>query len=161
MFDKYKRLTFEQLNAKAELLRVVKDRKALEELAMENGIGFYDTERFFDGELDELADLTEAACGRIRVETREIDIRGSVVECGLYTMFRYVVQYDGEVQRAVMDGDRSAMDCLRTLMTEYTQTVTKLPLRVPETTVIMNLTHSDVKRIVREFYLGEEGKHVI
>lgn len=161
MFDKYGRLTFEQLNTKAELLRVVKDREALEELAMENGIGFYDTERFIDGEQTFLTNLTEAACGRIRVETREIDIRGSVVECGMYTMFRYMVQHDAEVQRAVMDGDKSAMDCLHALMTEYIQTVTKLPFKAPGATVIMNLTYSDVKRIVREFYLGEEEPHVI
>lgn len=81
MFEKFGEFdTLEELNAAAEGQKEQGDRKALLELAKENGIDIEDAEDYMDGYNDELATLPMAAYGRISIEQAESEKRSNYIE---------------------------------------------------------------------------------
>jgi hypothetical protein len=82
MFEKYGEFdSAEEINAKAAELKVLGDRAALRELAMENGLDPEDAEDYADGIIeDDLCTVFMAAQGKIKVEmeamklTREFEM---------------------------------------------------------------------------------------
>lgn len=74
MFDKFGEFdSVEELNRAAAGLKAEGDEEALIALALENGIEKEDAEDYLDGCMEELATVTMAAFGRIRMEEKEAD----------------------------------------------------------------------------------------
>ena len=93
MFDRYGKMTsLEQLNEKAALLKQAGDLEGLKTLAKENGLLTATAYWYMEDKVGEFATLPEAAIGRIDAELNEIDIRESVMMCGMIVMFRYVIK---------------------------------------------------------------------
>ncbi len=162
MFDRYGKMTsLEQLNEKAALLKQAGDLEGLKTLAKENGLLTATAYWYMEDKVGEFATLPEAAIGRIDAELNEIDIRESVMMCGMIVMFRYVIKKDAELQKAVMRADKSSVDCLCRLMEVLVQTPDKLPDPTPwGKLAIPDLSKKSVKEIVEEYYLGEVQEDV-
>ena len=160
MFDRKIR-SVEELNAKAEKLKHLRDVSGMEELAKENGLLSSDVRWYMMGRVDQLTTLEDAAVGRLRVELKEIDEKESIMICGLIGMLRYVVRNNENLQRSVLRSDKSAVDCLGLLM----EALVQAPVRMPEDITpwgklaIPDLSLKSVEEIVRDFYT-EEVSHV-
>ena len=160
MFDRKIR-SVEELNAKAEKLKHLRDVSGMEKLAKENGLLSSDVRWYMMGRADQLTTLEDAAVGRLRVELKEIDEKESIMICGLIGMLRYVVRNDENLQKVVLRSDKSAVDCLGQLM----EALVQAPARIPEDITpwgklaIPDLSIKSVEEIVKDFY-AEEVSHV-
>ena len=66
MFEKFGKMTFDDLNRTAEGLKMEGDVESLVLLAEENGLEKEDAEDYADGVVDTLANPLEAAMGGVR-----------------------------------------------------------------------------------------------
>ena len=163
MFDTYGKMTsLKQLNDKAALLKQAGDLEGLETLAKENGLCMVDAEWYMHGRKSQLTYLADAAMGRLRVELDGIDLKGSIMICGMIEMLRYAVRDNVEVQKAVMKSDKSSVDCLCRLMEALVQTPDREPADLTPwgKLAIPDLSKKSVKEIVEAYYLGEVQEDV-
>ena len=158
MFDTYGKMTsLEQLNEKAALLRQEGNLEGLVTLAKENGLCMVDAEWYMEERKSQLAYLADAAMGRIRAELDGIDLKGSIMICGMIGMLRQVVRDNTELQKAVMQADKSAVDCLYRMMEVLVQAPDRMPADLTPwgKLAIPDLSQKSVREIVEEYYLGE------
>lgn len=79
MFNKYGEFdSYEEINKKAEELKEAGDTLALLEFAAENGIDKEDVEDYVDGGVDDLCTPMIAALGKIKIESAEYKIDGTL-----------------------------------------------------------------------------------
>ena len=77
MFEKFGEFdSYEELNRAAAAQKAEGDEEALIAIALENGLDKEDAEDYMDGCEEELATVTTAAVGKLKIETAEYKIAG-------------------------------------------------------------------------------------
>lgn len=127
MFEKFGKMTFDDLNRTAEGLKMEGDVESLVLLAEENGLEKEDAEDYADGVVDTLANPLEAAMGKIKVESEHLNLRCSTTLSGMRDLVTYMISRDEEMQVAVHDPEKSLAKCLGKLVAEASRTRYKLP----------------------------------
>lgn len=81
MFDQFGEFdSVEELNRVAEELKAKEDAEKLRELCKENGIDIEDAEDYLDGATNELATPLMAAVGKLKVESKELALKGVLLD---------------------------------------------------------------------------------
>lgn len=81
MFDQFGEFdSVEELNRVAEELKEKEDAEKLRELCKENGIDIEDAEDYLDGATNELATPLMAAVGKLKVESKELALKGVLLD---------------------------------------------------------------------------------
>lgn len=70
----------EELNNAAEKLKKDMNAEELKELCKENGIDIEDAEDYLDGTTGELATPLMAAVGKLKIESRDLELKGVLLE---------------------------------------------------------------------------------
>ena len=77
MFDKFGEFdSVEELNRAAAAQYKEGDEQAIYTIAEENGIDKEDADDFMDGQVEELATVTSAAIGKLKVEAEDLKLKG-------------------------------------------------------------------------------------
>lgn len=81
MFERFGEFdSAEELNSTAEKLKATDMSKELKELCKENGIDIEDAEDYLDGVSSELATPLMAAMGKLAVESRDLNLKGVLLD---------------------------------------------------------------------------------
>ena len=162
MFEKFGKMTFDDLNRTAEGLKMEGDVESLVLLAEENGLEKEDAEDYADGVVDTLANPLEAAMGKIKVESEHLNLRCSTTLSGMRDLVSYMISRDEEMQVAVHDPEKSLAKCLGKLVAEASRTRYKLPDEIAIAAGIPTVYMGDVskeraKEIIKAYYGGEKA----
>nr|DAY50297.1 MAG TPA: hypothetical protein [Caudoviricetes sp.] len=162
MFEKFGKMTFDDLNRTAEGLKMEGDVESLVLLAEENGLEKEDAEDYADGVVDTLANPLEAAMGKIKVESEHLNLRCSTTLSGMRDLVTYMISRDEEMQVAVHDPEKSLAKCLGKLVAEASRTRYKLPDEIAIAAGIPTVYMGDVskeraKEIIKAYYGGEKA----
>lgn len=168
MFDK-----FGEFDSAAELNRAARaqfnegDEQAIYTIAEENGIDKEDADDFMDGLVEELATVTSAAIGKLKMETEDLNLKGIVAD------WKDVIieecMNSQELCVAVRRKGKSLAECMAKLIrfsfenkvqvsdkivkvTKVTRNGKEEPFKGPLYLGFPNKT--EVKRMIREYYLG-------
>lgn len=157
----------EEINEKAAKLLAAGDTDAVCRLAEENGIDKEDAEAYIDGEEEMLCTGLMAAVGKLKMETKELEIGGE-----LSIWAGYVTEMSTEVKdmaEAVRRKKKSLAECMALLIRfsfENKVQVSDLILDITKVThngkeermskplYLSGMTRADAKRIILEYYLG-------
>lgn len=171
MFEKFGEFdSAEELNKKAEELKNGGDRKALIDLAVENGIDKEEAEDYMDGFMEQLANPLMAALGKLNVEEKSLGLNGVLVDWK-DAVADLCVEEDG-MKEAVRRKGKNLKECMAALLkfafenkVQVSQEVVKAtkvmhngklePMRGPVYLGIPN--KSETRRIIREYY-GQGGE---
>jgi len=101
----------------------------------------------------ELASQT-AALAKIRTELEGINTKESIMICGLEGMFLHVIKNAPDLQKAVIESERTAVDCLCCLVQALSQEPSKFPEDITPwgKLAIPDLSRKSVEEIVRSYY---------
>lgn len=162
MFEKFGKMTFDDLNRTAEGLKMEGDVESLVLLAEENGLEKEDAEDYADGVVDTLATPLEAAMGKIKVESEHLNLRCSTTLSGMRDLITYVVSQDEEMQVDVHDPEKSLAKCLGKLVAEASRTRYKLPDEIAAAAGIPTVYMGDISKerareIIKAYYGGEKA----
>lgn len=171
MWDKFGEFdSAEELNRAAAAQKAEGDRKALIMLAEENGIDRDDAEDYLDGAVDELVTPLMAALGKLKVEAKELELEGMMMEWLNY--ITELCRKDERMQAAVREKGKSLRDCV-VFVIQYSfenkrQVSDKImkhvkikkngkmePYRGP--LYIGYPTQAKAKELIREYYLGGQA----
>ncbi len=108
--------------------------------------------------ISELISREEDALGKIHTELEGINTKESIMICGLEGMLLHVIQNVPDLQKAVIESEKTAIDCLCCLMEALAQEPTKFlkdmapwgKLAIPD------LSRKSVEEIVRSYYSTPE-----
>lgn len=115
MFDKFGEFdSVEELNAAAEGQKEQGDKKALIDLAEENGIEREDAEDYFDGRVDRLATPLMAALGKLEIEEQVLKPKEIMGDWLTYIKIRCTE--DEAMVRAVKKKSKSLKGCVAELL---------------------------------------------
>ena len=104
----------EELNEAAEGQKEQGDKKALFELAKENGIDQEDAEDYFDGSADKLATALMAALGKLEMEAQILKPKEIMEDWLSYIKIRCTE--DEAMARAVKKKEKSLKGCIAELL---------------------------------------------
>lgn len=168
MFDKFGEFdSAEELNRAAAAQFKEGDEKAIYAIAEENGIDKEDADDFMDGLLNELVTVTTAAIGKLKIESEELELKAIMADWKDSIVEECIDSQ--ELCIAVRRKGKSLNECMAKLLrfafenkvqvsdkivsaTKVTHNGKEEPLRKPCYLGIPSRT--DVKRIIREYYLG-------
>ena len=159
----------EELNRAAAAQKAEGDLEALIALALENGLEKEDAEDYMNGDIDKLATSFIAAFGKLKVETKYLQIEG--VLCDWKDIIVSLCEENEDMQAAVMRKTKSLKECMAQLIrfsfenkvqvseeivkaTKVTHNGREEPLRGPLYLGIPN--RAEVKKIAMKYYLGNE-----
>lgn len=157
----------EEINEKAAKLLAAGDTDAVCRLAEENGIDKEDAEAYIDGEEEMLCTRLMAAVGKLKMETKELEIGGE-----LSIWAGYVTEMCTEVKdmaEAVRRKEKSLAECMALLIRFSFENKVSVSDRIVDITKVTHngeeekmrkplylsgMTRADAKRIIRGYYLG-------
>ena len=172
MFDKFGEFdSVEGLNRAAEGLKEEGNKKSLLELAQENGIDKEDAEDYMEGTVDELANTSMAAIGKLKVEAEQLKLNGVLVDWK-----EEIVQEcidDEKLAGAVRRKGKCLRDCIATMLrfafenkvkvsdevvkaTKVTHNGKEEPMRGPVYLGMPN--RRQVRQLAEEYYLGRKNR---
>lgn len=115
MFDKFGEFdSWEEINKAAEGQKEEGDKKALAEIAIENGFDKEDAEDYFNGATDSLCTPLMAAMGKLQIE--EKDLKPENIMQDWLSYIRYLCGDDPEMQLAVRKKGKSLRGCIGKLL---------------------------------------------
>ena len=148
MFDNYGNFdSVEEINREAERLANEGDEEGLKDLAQENGIPEEAAVLYFQGEILELADVREAAVGKLEMERKELAIEGLMEDWISY--IETECMESEEMAKAVRRKDRSLNACIAGLLIE------SLLNQKPVDKAILDIAEAEVKK--RKIDLKKQG----
>ena len=168
MFDKFGEFdSVEELNKAAAEKLAAGNEEELVVLAMENGIDKEDAEDYFDGCFEELANIRTSALGKLKVEAQDLQLKG-VTEDWKDLIVEECMKSE-ELCVAVRRKGRRLAECMAGLIkfsfenkvqvsdkivsiTKVTHNGKTVPMQKPLYLGFPN--KAEVKKIVREYYLG-------
>ena len=171
MFDKFGEFdSVEELNRAAAAQKAEGDEQALVLLAQENGIDKEDAEDYMDGAVDELANASMAAIGKLKVEAEQLKLDGVLVDWKEEIVKECID--DEKLARAVRKKGKCLRDCLATMLrfafenkvqvsdevvkaTKVTHNGKEEPMRGPVYLGMPN--RRQVRQLARKYY-GLEGE---
>ena len=117
MFDEFGNFdSVDQINEKAEELANTGNKEALIRLAKENGIAAEIADLYMDGEIEVLADVTEAAVGKLEMERQETVLEGVLEDWIAY--IEAECMEDEQMAIAVRRKKKSLNGCIAVLLLE-------------------------------------------
>lgn len=170
MFDKFGEFdSAEELNRAAKAQLEQGDTDAIVALAVENGLDKEDAEDFIDGCVEELTTPLMAALGKLKVEGKDLEIGGILGDWQERIMEQ--CQEDAVLCAAVRKKGKTLAGCMAELIKYSFENKVYVSDKIVKVTKIMHKgkleslhgplyigapSNADVKRIVREYYLGEK-----
>lgn len=170
MFDKFGEFdSAEEMNRAAEAQRKQGDTDAIVALAVENGLDKEDAEDFMDGCVEDLVTPLMAALGKLKVESKDLEIGGILGDWQERIM--ELCQEDAALSAAVRRKGKTLAGCMAELIKYSFENKVQVSDKIVNVTKVMHngkleLLHgplylgvpsnAEVKRIVREYYLGEK-----
>ena len=142
---------------------------AIVELALENGIDKEDAEDYIDGFAEELANPFMAAIGKIRVESKDLEIKGIAedwTDCILE-----LCEEDAEVRAAVRRKGKELKLCLASLIEFAFENKVQISDKIVKNVNVMHNgkkepfrgplymgvpNRVEQKQLIRNYYLGEK-----
>lgn len=115
MFEKFGEFdSVEELNRAAAAQKAEGDEEALILLAQENGIDKEEAEDYMDGAVDELANASMAAIGKLKIEAEHLKLDGVLVDWK-EEIVRECIDSEG-MARAVRRKGKHLCNCLATML---------------------------------------------
>ena len=154
----------EQINEKAAELKAAGDTDGLKILVKENGIDNDDYNDYINGELDELTTPLLAALGKIKVESNDLKIGGTLADW--VKELEEAVSVDPEITKAVRKKHKSLAGYIAATADYGYSHRTKVDKRIvnkcPEIKKVIGNHPLEIgvpdkrerKKIMREYYLG-------
>lgn len=163
MFDRFGEFdSADELNASAEGLLQEGDTESIYVLASENGIDAEDADDYINGDVPELASVLMAACGKLDIENKELELKEIMADW--LTYIRVGCQEDPEMAAAVRRKGKSLKGCIGAMMAwsfKHQIPIEKEIIKEAGVTagrVTMGIPGiGTAKKIIREYYLGREG----
>lgn len=172
MFEKFGEFdSVEELNRAAAAQLKEGDTEALIALALENGMDKEDAEDYIDGCVEELATPLMAATGKLKLEEEELELKG-VVEDWKDSVVELCMN-DAEMCAAVRKKGKTLKDCMARLIKFAFENKVQISDKIVDATKVMHNgklekmrkplylgvpNRTEVKKLVREYYLGEKKK---
>lgn len=161
MFDKFGEFdSVEELNRAAEAQAAEGDREALLLLAEENGIGREDAEDLLDGAVEELANTTMAAHGKLKVEEAALGLTG--VWKDWVDLAREEAVENEEVARGIRKRGKRLEEYLSRILAAGFRKKEKVPDAICEaanlqTNIYLGTpSRAEARKILRKYYGGAE-----
>lgn len=115
MFDRFGEFdSVEELNRAAAAQKKEGDETALVLLAQENGIDKEEAEDYMDGAVDELANTSMAAIGKLKIEAEHLKLTGVLVDWKEEIEKECICSAD--MARAVRKKGKCLRDCMATML---------------------------------------------
>ena len=168
MFGKFGEFdSAEELNRAAEAQYKEGDEQAIYDIAEENGIDKEDAEDFMDGIIGTLVTVRTAAIGKIKVEARDLELKGIVSDWK--DLLIEECMENQELCIAVRRKDKALKHCIarfirfafenKVQVSDKIVNVTKVTHNGKEEAMRKPLylgvpSKADTKKIIREYYLG-------
>lgn len=172
MFEKFGEFdSVEELNRAAAAQLKEGDTEALIALALENGMDKEDAEDYIEGCVEELATPLMAATGKLKLEEEELELKG-VVEDWKDSVVELCMN-DAEMCAAVRKKGKTLKDCMARLIKFAFENKVQISDKIVDATKVMHNgklekmrkplylgvpNRTEVKKLVREYYLGEKKK---
>lgn len=170
MFDKFGEFdSAEEMNRAAEAQLAEGDTEAVIAIALENGLDKEDAEDFIDGCVKELTTPLMAALGKLKVESKDLEIGGIPGDWQERIMEQ--CQEDAALCAAVRRKGKTLAGCMAELIKYSFENKVQVSDKIVKVTKVMHNgklepcrgplylgvpSNAEVKRIVREYYLGEK-----
>lgn len=170
MFDKFGEFdSAEEINAVAKMKLIEGKKEDIFAIANENGIDEGDAEDYIAGYISELATVLSAAVGKVELESKELKVDGILSDwtgivlqqCTIDEKFCVAVRKKGKALKYCMAALVKFAFESKVQVSDEIVKVTKVahngkeePLRGPLYLGVPNA--AEAKRIVREYYLGQE-----
>lgn len=170
MFDKFGEFdSAEEMNRAAEAQLAEGDAEAVIAIALENGLDKEDAEDFIDGCVEELTTPLMAALGKLKVEREELEIGGILGDWQERIM--ELCQEDTALCVAVRRKRKTLAGCMAELIKYSFENKVQVSDKIVKVTKVMHNgklepcrgplylgvpSNAEVKRIVKEYYLGEK-----
>lgn len=171
MWDKFGEFdSAEELNRAAAAQKAEGDREALITLAEENGIDREDAEDYLDGAVDELATPLMAALGKLKVEAKELELEGMMMEW--LNCITEQCRTDERMQAAVREKGKSLRDCVVVVIQYSFENKRQVSDKIMKHVKIKKNgkmepyqgplyigypTQAKAKELIREYYLEEQS----
>lgn len=162
MFDVFGEFdTYEEINEAALGQREEGDMKALEKLAVENGIDLEVVELFKLGEIDFICDCESAAFGKLDVEAEELKPQEIMQDWIEY--IKVCVSKEEKMARAVRSKGKNLKGCMAKLVKWSYDNMFSVDKEVMDLAKINRRCKlggpgmGTAKRLIREYYLGKEA----
>lgn len=168
MFDKFGEFdSVEELNRAAAAQYKEGDEQAIYTIAQENGIDKEDADDFMDGLVAELATVTSAAIGKLKVEAADLKLKGIVADWKDSIVEECMSSQ--ELCTAVRSKRKSLAECMAKLIRFAFENKVQISDKIVKVTKVTHNgkeealrgplylgvpSKADVKRMVREYYLG-------
>ena len=158
MFDKFGEFdSVEELNRAAAAQKAEGDEQALVLLAQENGIDKEDAEDYMDGAVDELANTSMAAIGKLKVEAEQLKLDGVLVDWKEEIVKECID--DEKLARAVRRKGKRLRDCLATMLRFAFENKVQVSSEVVKVTKV---THNGKEEQMRgPVYLGMPNRRQV
>ena len=157
--------TVDELIRAAEAQKKEGDLDALVALAKENGLDREDAEDYFDDLYDEFCTPKTAAIAKINMEAEELQLKSQLKDWKDIIITLIVGSTDYKLAEAAFDPDKHLVDVLGLALKEASKNRVKVDERIikaaglPTSAAQIGMCGRDeLKRIVREYYLGGSAK---
>lgn len=162
MFDSFGEFdSAKEINELAQNLFNEGDMDSIRALARENGVDGGIAEMYIDGTLQELADVEEAAIGKLEIEEKDLKPRDIMVDWVQY--IKTSCMEDSEMARQVRKKGRSLKGCIGALLKwafAHQQDIDGDILKaagVRASKVTLGMPgRAEAKKIIRAYYEGKE-----
>lgn len=170
MFDKFGEFdSAEEMNRAAEAQLAEGDTEAVIAIALENGLDKEDAEDYIDGCVKELTTPLMAALGKLKVESKDLEIGGILGDWQERIM--ELCQEDTALCAAVRHKGKTLAGCMAELIKYSFENKVQVSDKIVKVTKVMHNgelepcrgplylgvpSNAEVKRIVKEYYLGEK-----
>lgn len=162
MFDKFGEFdSAEEMNRAAKAQLEQGDTDAIVALAVENGLDKEDAEDFIDGCVEELTTPLLASLGKLKVESKDLEIGGILGDWQERIM--ELCQEDTALCAAVRRKGKTLAGCMAELIKYSFENKVQVSDKIVKVTKVIRgplylgvPSNAEVKRIIKEYYLGEK-----
>lgn len=171
MFEKYGEFdSVEELDRAAAAQLAEGDTEAVIAIAVENGIDKEEAEDYIDGCTGELATPLMAALGKLKLEVEELEIKGVLTDWK-DSLIEECMK-DTEMCLAVRKTGKCLRDCMALLIRFAFENKVQVSHKIVSVTKVTNNgkeeamreplflgvpNKAEVKRLIKAYYLGQEG----
>ena len=168
MFDKFGEFdSAEEMNKAAKEMLEKGDTDAILRMAEENGIDREDAEDYIEGATEEFATISMAARGKLEVESKDLEIKGVLVDWR--DMVLKMCMDDKKMCVAVRRKGKSLKDCMAKIIAFAFETKHQVSEKIVKATTVKHNgkkepfrgplylgfpNRFELKKLIEEYYLG-------
>lgn len=162
LFEKFGEFdSAEEINRAAAAQLAEGDTDAIYALAKENGIDMEEVDDYIDGVTTELCTTLMAANGKLKVEEKELGIKGVLIDWK--NGVEQLCLDDEAIAKAVRKKGKSLRDCMAALIKFSFENKVEVSGKIVEVTKVLN--HGKLEQLRGPLYLGvpnrAEAKRII